>query len=97
VVIPEQGFVRGTVQRNHVAEHAPVFSLQVGQLPIHTLRCHEFFNVIEMLLQERDLLFDPIAAKIIERSLQRVEGSTTVFNKFSALYIVKKFIVFGVK
>jgi hypothetical protein len=29
--------------------------------------------------------------------LQRVEGSTTVFDKFSALHIVEKFIVFWVE
>ncbi len=36
VVVPEQGFIGGTIERNHVTEHAAMLRLEVAQLPIDT-------------------------------------------------------------
>ena len=36
VVVSEEGFIGGTIERNHVAENSAVLSLQVVKLPVHT-------------------------------------------------------------
>jgi hypothetical protein len=36
VIIPEQRFVRGTIERDDITKHSPMFSLEITELPTGT-------------------------------------------------------------
>ena len=97
VIVTEQRFVGRTVERNDVAEHAPVFGLQFAQLPVHALGGDQFFDLVELLAHQCQLLLGPIPSDPVECRLQGIEGRAPVFHEFAALQVVEKFVVFGVE
>ena len=97
VIVAEEGFVGRTVQRDDIAEHPPVFGLQLAQLPVHTLRRDQLFDLVELLAHERQLLLRPVASAPVERLFQRVKGGPPVFDEFAALQIVEKLFVFRIE
>ena len=70
VIVAKERFVGRTVQRDDVAEHAPVFGLQFAQLPVHALGRDELFDLIELFAHQCQFLLRPIAADAVECGLQ---------------------------
>ena len=98
VIIPEQGFVGRTIERNHVAEHAAMFGLQIAQLPVDTFGGDQFLDLVQLLAASMPAFAWPGRPPVaVEGRLQCIEGRPPVLHKFAAPEVIEKFVVFGVQ
>ena len=97
VIVAKEGFVGRTVERDDVAEHAPVFGLQFAPVASSRIRTRSAFDLVELLAHQSQLLLRPIAADPVECRFQRIERGTAVFHEFAALQMVEEFVVFRIE
>ena len=74
-----------------------MLSLQITQLPVHALGGNPIFDLINRLGESSQLQLGPFSANTFESTTETLQRRTAIFNEFTALEVIQKFVVFGVE
>ena len=66
-----------------------MFCPKIPDLPIDTLCRHQFFDLVELLLHQGDLLIRTVAADSIKRETQTIQCGPSIFDELTALQVIQ--------